>query len=111
MRKGNDLSRPFGPPSPKGEGMKGRTTEVPLLEPEDAAAVIRTAFGQNGWQVRARNTFKVHTLVSALWVAQREIGRETTSSDRLRRPPSPKGEGTSMRDVLKWARQMRGKEH
>lgn len=62
------------------------------MEPEDAAAVIRTAFGQNGWQVRARNTFKVYTVVSALWVARRECGSE------------------SMRDVLKWARQMRGKE-
>ena len=93
VRKGNGLSRPFGPPSPKGEGLKGRTTEVPLLEPEDAAAVVRTAFGQNGWQIRARNTFKVYTVVAALWVARRECGSE------------------SMRDVLKWARQMRGKEH
>lgn len=73
-------------------GEVSRATDMPLLEPEDAAAVIRTAFGQNGWQIRARNTFKVHTLVAALWVARRECGSE------------------NMRDLLKWARLMRGKD-
>lgn len=69
-----------------------RVTDVPLLEPEDAAAVIRTAFGLSGWQIRARNAFKVPSVVSALWVARRECRSD------------------SLRDVLRWARQMRGKE-
>lgn len=68
-----------------------RVTDVPLLEPEDAAAVIRTAFGQNAWQVHARSAFKVSTVVSAMWVARRECGSER------------------MQDVIRWANQMRGK--
>lgn len=68
-----------------------KETNIPLLEPEDAAAVIRTAFGQCGWQVHARSAFKVSTVVSALWVARRECGSER------------------MQDVIRWANQMRGK--
>ncbi len=66
-------------------------TEVPLLTPEDAATVIRTAFGDRPWQKRARDGFRARDVVSALWVARRECGSE------------------KLRDILRWARQMEGK--
>ena len=72
-------------------GEMKRMTEIQLIEPDDAAVVIRTVFGQRGWQTRARGAFTANTIVAALWVAKRECGSER------------------MRDILKWARQMRGK--
>lgn len=53
-----------------------RVTEVPTLTPEDAAALIRTAFVSEGWRVRMRNTFKATEIVAALWVAREETGKE-----------------------------------
>lgn len=66
-------------------------TETGPMEPEDAAAVIRTAFGDKQWQRRARNAFTAPEIVSALWVARRECGSE------------------GMRGILRWAARMRGK--
>ena len=68
-------------------------TEIPLLEPEDAAVVIRTAFGSGQWQRRARKAFRVTDLVAALWVARRECGSE------------------KLGDAVRWANQMRRKEY
>lgn len=67
-----------------------RVTETGMMEPEDAAAVIRTAFGDRQWQKRARNAFNAPEIVAALWVARRECGSD------------------SMRSILRWAARMRG---
>lgn len=84
MRK-NDLFRPAcgGPPSPKGEGFRET-----ILTPFEAAAIIRAAFGKEGWKVKARNGFTAANLVAALWVAQRESGKERLG------------------DLIRWARRM-----
>ena len=47
-----------------------------ILTVQEAAAIIRTAFGKEGWMVRARGCMEVATLVAALWVAQNDSGRK-----------------------------------
>lgn len=77
---GGDLFRPryAGPPSPKGEGFgkARRTRKETVLTVQEAAAIIRTAFGKEEWMVRARGNFEAATLVAALWVAQNDSGKK-----------------------------------
>ena len=63
-----------------------------VLTAVEAAAVIRTAFGKSGWQVRVRDGFEAATLVAALWVAQNETGKER------------------LRELIRWAREMGARE-
>ena len=51
---------------------KGET----ILTAFEAAAIIRAVFGKESWKMKARNGFAAATLVAALWVAQRESGKE-----------------------------------
>lgn len=47
-----------------------------ILSAFEAAAIIRTAFGKEGWLWKARNRYTAAQVVAALWVAQRESGKE-----------------------------------
>lgn len=68
-----------------------RMMDVPMLAPEDAAALIRTAFGEREWQRRVTRTIAATNLVAALWVARRETGKERLG------------------DIIRWAREMEGR--
>jgi len=47
-----------------------------ILTVQQAAAIIRTAFGKEEWKARARGSMEAATLVAALWVAQNDSGKE-----------------------------------
>ena len=47
-----------------------------ILTVQQAAAIIRTAFGKEDWKQRARGSMEAATLVAALWVAQNDSGKE-----------------------------------
>ena len=59
-----------------------------ILTVQEAAAIIRTAFGKEEWKQRARGSFEAATLVAALWVAQNDSGEERLGA------------------LIKWARRM-----
>ena len=59
-----------------------------ILTVQEAAAIIRTAFGDENWRKRARGCMEAATLVAALWVAQNDSGKER------------------LRDLISWARRM-----
>ena len=56
-----------------------------ILTVQQAAAIIRTAFGKDEWEQRARGSMEAATLVAALWVAQNDSGKER------------------LRDLISWA--------
>lgn len=47
-----------------------------ILTVQQAAAIIRTAFGKEDWKQRARGSMEAAMLVAALWVAQNDSGKE-----------------------------------
>ena len=54
----------------------GRPRGEMVLTAQQAAAIIRTAFGKEEWKARARGSMEAATLVAALWVAQNDCGKE-----------------------------------
>ena len=59
-----------------------------ILTAFDAAVIIRTAFGKEGWRWKARSRYTAAQVVAALWVAQRESGEE------------------GLGELIRWARRM-----
>jgi len=47
-----------------------------ILTAFEAAEIIRVAFGKEGWRWKVRRSFTAAQVVAALWVAQRESGKE-----------------------------------
>ena len=53
-----------------------RTRVETILTVQQAAAIIRTAFGKEDWNQRARGSMEAATLVAAIWVAQNDSGKK-----------------------------------
>ena len=47
-----------------------------ILTAFEAAEIIRVAFGKEGWRWKVRGRYTAAQVVAALWVAQRESGKE-----------------------------------
>ena len=59
-----------------------------ILTAFEAAEIIRVAFGKAGWRWKVRGSFTAAQVVAALWVAQRESGKE------------------KLGELIRWARRM-----
>ena len=66
-----------------------RTRVETILTVQQAAAIIRTAFGKEDWKQRARGSMEAATLVAAIWVAQNDSGKKR------------------LRDLIGWAWRLR----
>ena len=64
------------PPSPASALAPGEGKRETILTAFEAAEIIRVAFGKEGWRWKVRGRYTAAQVVAALWVAQRESGKE-----------------------------------